>query len=354
MRCFLLYRPQVAVDQAMVAGLSAKPHGWTPAQLRSAYKLPTRATSDQTVAISIPFHTPDLASFLATYRRQFGLPPCTVASGCFQQVNQQGNATPAEPSATGTGWDLEATLDVSMVSVACPACKILVVEAKNTTIASLGVTEVTAARLGAQAISNSYGTFEIAGVRPFEKDWDLRDHTVVAASGDNGFATPQFPADIASVTAVGGTKLARAAGTRRGWTETAWIGSGSGCSTLIAKPAWQHDTKCKGRTVADISAVATNVPIFETTYGGWVSVNGTSIAAPLVAGIYGLAGNGANVGHVGLYRHGRSFFDVTKGNNAFSNGFSPSQDCGNNYICVAKKGYDAPTGLGTPDGISGF
>jgi len=193
MRSFLIYRPQMAVDQALVAGQAARPHGLTPADLRSAYKLPARSTSNQTVAVSIPFHTPDLASFLGTYRAQFGLPPCTVASGCFRQVNQQGKTTPAEPSAVGTGWDLEATLDVSMISVSCPHCKILVVEAKIPTAANLAATEVTAARLGAQVISNSYGTFESAGLRRFEKNWELRRHTVVAASGDFGFAQSAAP-----------------------------------------------------------------------------------------------------------------------------------------------------------------
>ena len=354
MRCFFLYRPQTAVNQALHAGLATRPHGLTPADLRSAYKLPNRSTSNQTVAVSIPLHTPDLASFLATYRAQFGLPPCTVASGCFRQVNQQGKATPTEPSAVNTGWDLEATLDVSMISVACPHCKILVVEAKSATFASLGATEVTAARLGAQVISNSYGTFETARQRPFEKDYELRGHTVVAASGDFGFALPQFPADLADVTAVGGTKLTKAPGRRRGWTEKAWIASSSGCSIQIAKPPWQHDSKCDGRTVADVSAAATFVPVFSATYGGWVTLDGTSIAAPLVAGIYGLAGNGARMTTARLYRNKRSFFDVTRGNNAFFNEFTPLQDCDNDYICVAKKGYDGPTGLGTPDGISGF
>src|SRR5579871_3106077 len=56
MRCFLLYRPQVAVDQARAVRQSVKPHGWTPAELRAAYKLPNPSTSHQTVAVSIPFH----------------------------------------------------------------------------------------------------------------------------------------------------------------------------------------------------------------------------------------------------------------------------------------------------------
>ena len=111
------------------------------------------------MAVSIAFHTPHLARFLAHYRRQFGLPPCTVASGCFRQVNQHGGTKPA-PSGVRTGWDLEATLDVSMVSVACPRCHILVVEGNSPSTPDLAATERTAARLGAQVISNSYGIGE--------------------------------------------------------------------------------------------------------------------------------------------------------------------------------------------------
>jgi hypothetical protein len=99
-------------------------------------------------------------------------------------------------------------------------------------------------------------------------------------------------------------------------------------------------------------SVATNVPVYNKTYGGWVTVAGTSIAAPLIAGIYGVAGNGDSVGTGRLYGHASSFFDITKGNNSF---FEPaSQACGDDYLCVAKTGYDAPTGLGTPDGTGAF
>ena len=100
--------------------------------------------------------------------------------------------------------------------------------------------------------------------------------------------------------------------------------------------------------------MAANVPIFSSTYGGWITVAGTSVAAPLVAGIYGLAGNAATRTTADLYSRPKSFFDITKGNNAFLVGFTPGQVCGRDYLCTAKTGYDAPTGLGTPDGISGF
>ena len=120
----------------------------------------------------------------------------------------------------------------------------------------------------------------------------------------------------------------------------------------MRKPAWQHSPHCPGRTVADTSAVAADIPIFNQAWGGWLTVAGTSVAAPLTSGIYGLAGNGSLVTTRDLYRHAADFFDVTRGNNALTG--TPKQSCGDDYLCVAKRGYDAPTGLGTPNGIGGF
>jgi len=351
-QCFLVYRPQREVNRATAAGLAASPQGLGAAAIRSAYRLRSEGSPAQTVAVSIAFHTPHLARYLAAYRKQFGLPSCTAASGCFRQVNQNGGTKP-EPSAVGTGWDLEVTLDVSMVSAACPRCHILVVEGKDPTPASLAATERTAARLGAQVISNSYGIIESGFSLPFRKAYQPHGHAVVASSGDSGFTIAQFPADLPTVTSVGGTRLTRAHN-RRGWRERVWRqangAGGSGCSAWIAKPAWQHDTHCPGRTIADISAVATDVAIFNPTYGGWLTIGGTSVAAPLVAGIIGLAGNGGTMTTAGLYRHRGSFFDITAGDNVFA---PPAQACGD-YLCTAKKGYDAPTGLGTPDGQGGL
>jgi subtilase family serine protease len=159
------------------------------------------------------------------------------------------------------------------------------------------------------------------------------------------------------VTAVGGTELSKARN-GRGWTETVWnepgAGAGSsGCSAYVAKPRWQHDTHCPGRTVADVAALAWNVAIYNKDWGGWVEVGGTSASSPIVAGIYGLAGNAAKIRPGYEYAHARSLFDVTKGNNDWFNN-AHGKSCGLDYLCVAKKGYDAPTGLGTPDGIGAF
>jgi subtilase family serine protease len=173
----------------------------------------------------------------------------------------------------------------------------------------------------------------------------------VVSSGDGGFGAANFPANLTTVTAAGGTDLARAANARR-WSEKVWRFASSGCSAYVAKPAWQHDPHCPGRTVADVAAVASNIPIYNKDWGGWVTVAGTSVAAPLAAGIYALAGNATTIPLGYTYHHSSHLFDVTTGTNAVTG--TPAQTCGKDYLCVAKPGYDAPTGLGTPDGTASF
>jgi subtilase family serine protease len=361
--CFALYKPQTSVNRAIarrMSGLAATPKGLTPKEIEAAYRLPVNRQSHQTVAVSIAFDTPHLAQYLGVYRKHFGLPPCTVRSGCFRVVNQNGKTKPLPPSGVQSGWDLEATLDVSMISVACPHCRILVVEADNPGLRPLGITDKTAARLGAQVISNSYGQPENGQAMTFAHYYQLKHHTVVVASGDVGFTAAAFPANLATVTAVGGTELTRPKGLHgpRGWREAVWnvptAGAGSsGCSAYVRRPGWQHRVACPGRTIADVAAVAWNVPIYNKVYGGWITVGGTSAAAPLIAGVYGLAGNGNRVTTGDLYSHTRSLFHIGIGNNAWPYE-TPNIRCGSDYLCVATPGYNAPTGLGTPDGIGAF
>jgi subtilase family serine protease len=301
------------------------------------------------------YNTPGLGAYLDAYRTRYGLPPCTTASRCLRIVNQAGQASPLPPSALNTGWDLETTLDVDMVSAACPRCHILLVEADSNSYAALTAAENTAARLGAPVISNSYGARENGYAMTFAQAFNHPGHTIVVSSGDYGFTAANFPANLATVTAAGGTELARASN-QRGWRETTWNhfgGSGSGCSAYVAKPSWQHDKACRMRTIADVSALAWNIAIYEKHFGGWVTVGGTSAAAPLIAGVYALAGNAAAIKPGYPYRHPGSLFDITTGNNnVLSSGGGAV--CGYTYLCVAKTGYDAPTGLGTPNGTGAF
>jgi subtilase family serine protease len=205
-------------------------------------------------------------------------------------------------------------------------------------------------------VSNSYGSDENGFTQTFARAYHHPGRTIVVSAGDFGFPEVSFPANLTTVTAVGGTELRRARNAR-GWAERVWnqplIGaSGTGCSAFVAKPSWQHDPRCPGRTTADVSAVASNVPVYNADYGGWVTVAGTSASAPLVAGAYGLAGNASRLRPGSVYRHRTSLFDVTAGTNV--QGATPAQVCGGDYLCAARPGYDSPTGLGTPDGTGAF
>jgi subtilase family serine protease len=321
------------------------PAGYHPADLVSAYKLDTTKGSGQTIAIIDAFDNPNAAADLAVYRSTFGLPACTIANGCFKKVNQNGAVSPLP--AANTGWGVEIALDLDMVSATCPKCHILLVEASSASFADLGTAVNRAATMGATEISNSYGGSEGGGVAA---DYNHPGIPITVSSGDAGYAAgPQSPADFSTVTAVGGTTLTHAS-TKRGWTETAWHDAGSGCSNLVAKPAWQHDKACKKRMIADVAAVAdpnTGVTIYDTLgYSGFLVVGGTSASSPIIAGVYALAGNGATIANASFaYAHTTSLFDVTKGSNG---------TCALKYLCTAKKGYDGPTGFGTPDGTGGF
>jgi Subtilase family len=361
-RCLVLYAPQTRVNAAIAARAAGhrvppaavSPKGWGATDIESAYKLPVSADPHATVAVVDAFSTPHLAADLGVYRKQYGLPSCTASSGCLRIVNQQGKASPL-PKPDPQGWGVEETLDVDMVSAACPLCKILVVEAKTASFANLGSAENTAARLGAVAVSNSYGARENGFTQGYAKDYRHPGHTIVASSGDFGFTAAAFPANLASVTSVGGTELARSTNAR-GWTEKVWNNifgaSGSGCSAYVAKPAWQHDPDCPGRTAADVAAVAWNIPIYDSSLpkqagGPWLTVGGTSASSPLIAGVYALAGKATTVKPGSVYAHPGGLFDVAKGNNDWFNNTGGAA-CGHDYLCVAKKRYDAPPALAAP------
>jgi subtilase family serine protease len=338
---------QTDTVQAQLAP-QATPRGLGPADLQNAYRLPSgTAGSGATVAIVDAMDDPKAESDLATYRAQFGLPPCTTANGCFRKVNQNGAASPLP--APDAGWAGEISLDVDMVSAVCPRCKILLVES-NQPDNSLFTAIDTAARMGAKFISNSWGGSESSGQDTFDQQHlNKPGVAITASSGDGGFGVIH-PAASRFVTAVGGTSLRRASNTR-GWTETAWNGAGSGCSRFSPKPPWQKDPGCARRSVADVSAVAdpaTGVAVFLTFGGsGWSVFGGTSASAPIVASVYALAGTpAANTNPASYpYAHTGNLFDVTSGSNG---------SCSPTYLCNAGTGFDGPTGLGTPNGVGAF
>src|SRR5262249_35226728 len=163
--------------------------------------------------------------------------------------------------------------------------------ANSNSFLNLGTAVNTAVNLGAHIVSNSYAGGEFSGELSYASYYSHPGVVITASSGDSGYGV-QGPAAYNTVVAVGGTSLAKA-NNARGWSETAWSGAGSGCSAFISKPSWQTDPGCSKRTVADTSAVAdpnTGVSVYDT-YGvgtGWMVFGGTSVSAPVIAGVYAL------------------------------------------------------------------
>jgi subtilase family serine protease len=354
--CFVLVRTDIKQRSAASFGyLAPTGYGFGPAQLQSAYDLPSSTDgAGESVAVVDAFDDPTAVSDLATYRSAWGLPACDTSTeaGCLTKVNEHGQTSPLPSPSGTTGWATEESLDVDMVSAICPKCHIYLVEATGPSIVSLGTAVESAVKvLHIKFVSNSYGG------HPKSKDlgadtayYEHKGVAVVASAGDSGYGTA-YPAVSSFVTAVGGTSLVKASGTTRGWSETVWSGTGSGCSQYEAKPSWQTDTGCSMRTMNDVSADAnpeTGVAVYDTyDQHGWLQVGGTSVSSPIIASVFALAGKPTKGTFPSSYpyAHTSDLNDVTSGSNG---------TCTPKYLCKARVGYDGPTGWGTPDGLGAF
>jgi len=321
---------------------AATPSGYGPSQLQSAYNIPA-GTGTPTVAIVDAFGYPNAESDLAVYRAQYGLPACTTQNGCLRIVGQNGGKP---PSRVDVGWDQEQALDLDMVSAACPNCHILLVQATSATFSNLWSGVDYAKTQGVKAISNSYGNTDSSSYSAYDSHYAGNNIAITVSTGDYGYGA-QWPATAPGAIAVGGTSL-RAGGGTRGWTETVWDGTGSGCGLGHAKPSWQNGVTdaCGGRMEADISAVAdpnTGVAVYgpaSRNSSQWMVFGGTSASAPLVGAMFALR-NGSIDAASSIYSHTGNLNDVTSGSNG---------TCPVSYYCNAQAGYDGPTGLGTPNG----
>jgi subtilase family serine protease len=337
---------------------TTSPTGYGPAQFLGAYSLSGLASGLKTVTIVDAYDNPTIRNDLSVYSNTMGiadLPTCTSpadARACFIKVNQSGG-TSSFPR-KDAGWALEIALDVEVAHAVCQNCKIILVEGSSNQFVDLGAAVNTAANLGANVISNSYGGSEFSqeSTSTYGGFFNHPGIAITVSSGDSGYGV-EFPAASRYVTAVGGTHLVKSA-TARGWTETVWNGAGSGCSAYITKPSFQSTiagVSCSRRMVADVSAVAdpnTGVSVYDTYRlhpGGWLVFGGTSVSAPIIAAVYALAGNTASItANAYPYSHTSSLFDVTSGSNG---------NCGT-FLCTARAGWDGPTGLGTPNGTGAF
>jgi hypothetical protein len=401
--------------------------GLTPQNLHTAYHLPTSPAATQTIALVDAYNDPTAEEDLIAYSKEFGLPECTKANGCFKQVNQSGGenlpfpktvlelenaqkgAAPGENEASeAAGWGVEISLDMETAHAICETCKIVLVEAGNPSYSNLETAESQAATLGANEISNSWGGPEIGETVGAESASPFNHPGIVitASSGDNGYKNwdsenpeeigyTNFPASSPHVVAVGGTRLELSEVAGEWQAESVWNGNGAGgggCSEVFSSPIWQRgaldwsSVGCGGlRAVADISADAdpyTGVAVHDSTpgarceegVGNWCTIGGTSLASPLIASVFALAGGAGGVEYPArtLYENEiaspSSLHDVTSGSNGAcakaptKAGFSScttkeeseASKCVERAICLAGVGYDGPTGVGTPNGIKAF
>ena len=353
-RCLAHVRTTGAGVNRRITSHAATPTGLGALDLQSAYKIDATklATSTKpTVAIVDAYGYTSLAADLATYRSYYGLPACTVASGCLKIMDQDGGTNLPRMD---VGWAGEQALDVDAVSAICPDCKIIVVQARSASFANLGAAVNTAARqAGVVAISNSYGGGDAADTT-YGSYYNHPGIAITASTGDSGYKGGSYPASSSYVTAVGGTSLF-AAGNTRGWTESVWSGAGSGCSTYntALAAAAGSDTGCAKRAMADVSAAADpsngGMAVYYPTSRSnstWAQVGGTSESAPIIAAVYALGTNSlAGYSNALPYSHTANLFDVTSGSNG---------SCPTTQWCNARTGWDGPTGLGTPNGAGAF
>ena len=309
----------------------------------------------------------------------------------------------------------------------CQHCKIILIEANTQNLSDLATAENEAATLKATEISNSFGFLEVDSTSTIQSAFNHPGIVITASSGDDGFYDYDYyvygptspynqaniPAAYPTVVAVGGTSLYLGQTAQR-QSETVWNDNGSkgylenafgqplgagggGCSTRFDAQGWQShlgvwsSTACGARRlVSDISAVAdpvTGFDIYDTyacatycTVNGWGTIGGTSLASPLIAAMYGLAGGSHGVSYPALTLYGHlgtsALYDVTAGGNGYCDGAGAAAcgdpntlgdgiiDCdypgtgttpsAGDRACDALSGYDGATGVGTPNGLKAF
>ena len=223
------------------------------------------------------------------------------------------------------GWAAETDIDTQLISATCPNCNIMIAEAASDSLADLSNAVAAAINAGATIVNASFGAPESAEDRTYSfiyNNYNYQNVKVVAAAGDWGYGV-YFPASDPYVIAAGGTTVAVNADSSV--SEYAWSDTSSGCSAVFSQRAWQSALAlpfgCRGRVVADAAAVGdpdTGVAVYDSSLqgngGGWATFGGTSVSAPIIAGLYALSGDTQRGrGAQTMYGARSSFLSVTSG-----------------------------------------
>jgi kumamolisin len=338
------------------------PTSFTPRQLASLYNFPQGRGQGECIAI-VELGGGYRPADLKTYFSALNIPNPNVSAVSVDHGKNH-------PTGDANGPDGEVMLDVEVAGAIAPAAKIVVYFAPNTDAGFLDAitTAIHDTKNKPSVVSISWGGPESAWTPQAMKAFDqaFQDAatlgvTICAASGDSGSSDGvtdhhdhvDFPASSPFVLACGGTQLQSANGAIS--RETVWNdgprggAGGGGESSFFPVPTWQSQlqvTTARGkaalqhRGVPDVAGDADPVSGYDVRVDGQDTViGGTSAVAPLWAGLLAVinAARGKPVGYINplLYQHSSALHDITQGNNG---------------TFVAAAGWDACTGLGTPDG----
>ena len=356
-------RPQAQAQFRLRAPQAAAAVDYTPIQLSTLYAYPQATGQGQCVGI-VELGGGFTQSDLQTYFSSLGVATPTVTA-----VPVDGGEN--SPTGDANGPDGEVMLDIEVVGAIAPQATVAVYFAPNTDAGFLDA--VTSAIHDTtnkpSVISISWGSAEsnwtdqsMTSMDEAFQEAATLGVTICVAAGDNGSSDAvtdgkdhvDFPASSPHALACGGTSLQANSSSITSevvWNDGAQGGAGGGgVSSFFALPTWQSGLKTTGKSGAAAALTKRGVPDVsgdadpETGYtvlidGTNTVIGGTSAVAPLWSGLLArinqLAGKPAGFLHPVLYQNPGAFRDITQGNN------------GDFY---ASKGWDACTGLGSPNG----
>ncbi len=325
----------------------------TPASLACVYNLTTTLVSGcnpysttanptggaHAIAIVDAYDDPSASSDLAYFSTQFGLPAANF------QVVYAGGSRPSYSS----GWALEEALDVEWAHAMAPNARIYLVEASSSSLSALMTAVSVASNLVATAgggeVSMSWGSSEFYGETSYDQYFSKAGVVYVASAGDSPGV--EYPSASPNVVGVGGTSLSRSPTTGNFQGELAWQQTGGGPSAYETRPSYQSGVAAvtgARRGVPDVSAIAdptTGVWVYQG--GSWWIVGGTSVAAPVWAGIINSAGkfNSSTAAELA------TVYGTFSGYNNIADG-----DCGPNEGYLSQSPWSFCTGHGSPNGAS--
>jgi subtilase family serine protease len=324
----------------------------TPASLGCVYQLvssvpgcnPNTVTANpsggsRAIAIVDAYHYPTAASDLSVFSNQFGLPQAN-----FQVVYANGRQPPVDGN-----WNVEEALDIEWAHAMAPGAKIYLVEAASSNFSDLlqavSVANSLVSQAGGGEVSMSWGGSEFSSETSYDVYFTQSGIVYFASSGDSPGVI--WPSTSRNVVSVGGTSLSRNPANGSFQQELAWQSGGGGPSVYESRPGYQNAISAivgNQRGTPDIAADADpSTGVWVYAYPAWYIVGGTSVAAPVWAGMVNAANKfySTSQNELSAVYTSQGTTDITSGS------------CGPNQGYMAKGGWDFCTGLGSPLGAGG-